>query len=112
MRWGGKSWPSGPYAETTVPSGATSATYSPSARSLKLVCNELLNSRRSLPEANTTRYSSAVSVTDGNSHLSRSVALSVSVQPSRSIGSVPSLWISIQSGVAPSSSSRAARSRP
>src|SRR5882762_6393584 len=95
----------GANSETTVPSGWTSARYSPPALRLNLVCNGAPATRRSLPEAKTTRKPPGGMLVDGKDHLARSRGESVRNQPPRFTVFVPELKSSIQSEDAPSSSS-------
>ena len=99
--WGGNT---GANSVETVPSGALSARYSPLALSEKLVCSTAVGMVRFFPDAKTTRKSPGGSVTAGKTHLPIDPAESVSFQPAKFTGESSGLWISIQSGNAPSSS--------
>ena len=96
-RWAGKV-----YSLVMTPSGSTRARYSPLLLSPKLVCNSEAGSRRSLPEANTTRYPPAGTVIDGKTQRDRSSGRSVRLQPSRLRTAPESFRISIQSDSSPS----------
>jgi len=80
-----------------TPSGITSARYSPSAESLKFVCNGLPGVRRFLFEANTIMKLPGGRFVDGKAHLVRLEGLSARYQFSRLTLVVAVFWISIQS---------------
>src|SRR3954451_595153 len=89
---------------TFVPSGCTSARYSPSLLSLKFVCNGAPGVLRFLFEAKTTMYPFGGMLVAGNCHSLMLLVVSVRNQPARLAVTVPSLWSSIQSELLPSSS--------
>src|SRR5687767_9031952 len=87
-----------------VPSGWTSARYSPPVVKLKLACKGAPGTARFLPEAKTIRNPFGERFVEGMRHLVRFPAESVRNQPSIFTLVVPELKISIQSGVSLSSS--------
>ena len=87
-----------------VPSGRTSARYSPPPASPKLECNGAPGVRRSLFEAKITRNDPAFRLVAGKRHAFKLSALSVSDQFRRLTLVELRFWISIQSGDSPSSS--------
>src|ERR1051325_11860554 len=88
---------SGANSEAMVPSGMTRARYSPPALRLKEVCSGAPGTRRSFPEAKTTRKPTGGMFVAGNDHLAVSPGESVRNQPSRFTVFVPGLNSSIQS---------------
>ena len=76
---------------TVTPSGLTSARYSPPFASEKFVCSTPPATRRSFPDANTTRNSPGAIVTAGNRHFPGFPALSVRLHPPMLNGAVDGL---------------------
>ena len=102
-RWRGRGESAAPNSDITVmPSGATSARYSPSLSILKFVCSSSPVLRRSFSEANIRRNCPGPSSVAGKAHLLRAVSSSVRKYPPRLMDRGPELKTSIQSENSPS----------